>query len=149
MSASSRYSSHADNKKANGPMAGDRTSSRMPRINTENPARIQQKTDIRSPVSGPEKLMHKRALSGMTRTNSMRSTEERERRTEKHTVTTRDSAIHRIKSPDKRSAPTERGGANDGRRSADTRSKEQRQEVPAQGMHNTVNVHSIKKNNAS
>lgn len=134
MSASNRYSSHADNRKANGSMAGEKVSSRMPRINTqENTTRSHQKTGIRSPASGPDRIAHKRTLSGTARTNSMRSTEERERRSEKHTATTRETTISRIKSPDRRSTATEKARVTDGRRSAETRSRDQRQEAPAQG----------------
>lgn len=140
MSASNRYSSHADNRKANGSMAGEKMSSRVPRINTqENTVRSQQKPSTRSPASGPDRAAHKRTLSGTARTNSMRSTEERERRTEKHTVTTRETTINRIKSPDRRSAPTDKARATDGRRSAETRSRDQRQEAPAQGMNTPAN----------
>lgn len=141
MSASNRYSSHADNRNANGSMAGEKTSSRVPRIKTqENTARSQQKPSTRSPASGPDRPAHKRTLSGTARTNSMRSTEERERRTEKHPATTRETTISRIRSPDRRSAPTtDKARATDGRRSAETRSRDQRQEAPAQGMNTPAN----------
>lgn len=69
----------------------------------------------------------------------MRSAEERERRTERHTVTTRETMVSRTKSPDRRHAPSMSMSVLDkakgpDRRNADTRSKDLRQEAPLQGM---------------
>lgn len=115
----------------------------MPRVSTqESTTRTSsfesrtQKSGANSPASGPERPAHKRTLSGNPRTNSMRSTEERERRTEKHIVTTRETLTSRVKSPERRhvpsmSVPNEKFRATDGRRSAETRSKEPREMPPA------------------
>lgn len=65
----------------------------------------------------------------------MRSAEERDRRADKHTVTAREAAINRTKTPDRRSAPTDKArAATDGRRSAETRPRDQKQEAPVEGM---------------
>ncbi|ROV91653.1 hypothetical protein VMCG_09228 [Cytospora schulzeri] len=144
MSASTRNPTYGAGRGAsNGAAAGEKTSSRMPRINTDNTSRSPfeprpSKGGIASPRLAQDRPPHKRTLSGNPRTNSMRSTEERERRIEKHTVTTRETMVSRTKSPDRRHAPsmsmsTDKAKGPD-RRSADTRSKDLRQEAPLQGM---------------
>lgn len=67
----------------------------------------------------------------------MKSTEEREKRTEKHTITTRETMVSRVKSPDRRYPPShsaDKTRTTDGRRSAETRTRDPRQDVPQQGM---------------
>ncbi|KUI53655.1 hypothetical protein VP1G_10584 [Cytospora mali] len=141
MSASTRNPTHGANRGSNGGAAGEKISSRMPRINTDNTSRSPfeprtQKSGIASPRLGQDRPPHKRTLSGNPRTNSMRAAEERERRTEKHTVTTRETIVSRTKSPGRghmASMSTDRAKGPD-RRGADTRSKDLRQEAPLQGM---------------
>lgn len=111
----------------------------MPRINShENVARA-QKSSANSPASGSEIAAHKRALSANPRTQSMRSAEERERWADKHTATMREAMLSQTKSPDRRNAPplvpkSQSRAMIDNRKSAETRLKEARQEVPPQGM---------------
>lgn len=137
MSASTRY---GDNRRSNGSTA-DKTSARMPRTNPQEKASRTQKPGGNSPASGPERPAHKRTLSGNPRTNSMKSVEEREKRTDKHTVTTRDTMVSRVKSPDRRPMPpTAQTRTADGRRSAEARSKDPRQEAAPQGM-GTLNLY--------
>lgn len=134
---------HTDNRRSNG-SAGEKTSSRMPRMAAQEnttkaqfESRAQAKPGANSPGSGPERPAQKRTLSGNARTNSMRSTEDRERRTEKHTVTTRETMVSRVKSPDRRYPPSmsaDKARAADGRRSAETRTRDPRQDAPPQGM---------------
>lgn len=115
----------------------------MPRINTRDSTTRtsfesrSQKAGTDSPGSGPERPPHKRTLSGNPRVNSMLSNEER--RTEKHTVTTRETLTSRTRSPDRRHGPSMSTGKAraEPRRAADTASKDLRQEAPPQGTMET------------
>lgn len=131
--------SYADNKRSNGAGAGEK---RAPRVSTQESATRTSSFESRthrsgpnSPVPPPERPSHKRTHSGNQRTNSMRSTEERERRIDKHIVTTRETLTSRVKSPERRhvpsmSVPNDKFRPSDGRRSAETRSREPREPTP-------------------
>ncbi|KAH8889710.1 hypothetical protein GQ53DRAFT_842607 [Thozetella sp. PMI_491] len=133
MSSGIRTSTYAEKRSTNGATTADKGTSR-PRMTGQDSFR--EKTDARrhapSPQSGTSGTSHKRSASGNFRPAS-RAVEER--RTERVQVTTKETLVTRTRSPERRSAPSEKPRAADGakqRAAADPRPREPRPEAPPQ-----------------